>query len=143
MTLCFLVLVEILQKIVESVLADESFKLPSPLAANALLAAEKLAALFGTNQLLILEFAERLVSTLMPTFGSKASSCKLGEKGEHVEKVPQHQNNTQVQGSVGAVLTKIHQLGCITYILPVCHRCGLSGVDSRTILSPKKKCRAR
>ena len=38
-TVHFLVLVEILQTAVESVLADESFKLPSPLAANALLAA--------------------------------------------------------------------------------------------------------
>ena len=75
--MCFFVLVEILQKAVESVLADESFKLPSPLAANALLAAQKLAALFGTNQQLISEFAERLVSTLMPTFESKASSCKV------------------------------------------------------------------
>ena len=74
----------------ESVIADESFKLPSLLAASTLLAAEKLAALCGTNQLLISEFAERLVSTLIPTFESKASSCKLGEKGEHVEKVPQH-----------------------------------------------------
>ena len=59
MSLCFLVLIEILQKAVESVLADESFKFPSPLAAKAPLAAQKLAALFGTN--LISEFAERLV----------------------------------------------------------------------------------
>ena len=61
----------------ESVLADESFKLSFPLAVNALSTAQKLAALFGTNQQLISEFAERLVSTLMPTIESKTSSCKV------------------------------------------------------------------
>ena len=74
MSVCFFVLVEILQKAVESVFADESFKLPSPVAANAL---QKLAALFVTHRQLISEFVERLVSTLMPTFESKASSCKV------------------------------------------------------------------
>ena len=77
MSVCLFVCAELLQKAVESVLADESFKLPSPIAADALSTAQKLAASFGTNQQLISKFAEKLVSTLMPTFESKASSCKV------------------------------------------------------------------
>ena len=77
MSVCLFVCAELLQKAVESVLADESFKLPSPIAADALSTAQKLAASFGTNQQLISKFAEKLVRTLMPTFESKASSCKV------------------------------------------------------------------
>ena len=44
MSVCLFVCAELLRKAVESVLADESFKLPSPLAADALSTAQKLAA---------------------------------------------------------------------------------------------------
>ena len=110
---------ELLQKAVESVLADESFKLPSPLAADAL-STQKLAASFGTNQQLISKFADKLVSTLMPTFESKASSCKVRRekmwRKYHSIRTPEYKALWE------QFLQKDYQLSCITHILPVRHR---------------------
>ena len=141
MSVCLFVCAELLQKAVESVLADESFKLPSPLAADALSTAQKLAASFGTNQQLISKFAEKLVSTLMPTFKSKASSCKV--RREKMWRKYHSIRTSEYKALWEQFLQKNYQLSCITHILPVRHRCDFSGVDSGTVPPPKRKCRAR